>query len=186
MNRQEIIQAIADLAPENAAIVSNIADASFELYMLKDRPRNFYMLGSFGLAPSIGLGLALSRSEKIIVINGDGAMLYNFGSLPTEARYAPKNFLHIVVDNGAHGATGYQPTATSVKTDLAAAAQGCGLKTLTVRNLDDLKKAVSEWLSGKGASFIVAKADEPPAKAAPLVPLPGTEIAARFKKALGS
>ena len=186
MNRQEIIQAIADLAPNDALIVSNIADASFELCMLKDRPRNFYMLGSFGLAPSIGLGLALSRPEKVIVINGDGALLYNFGCLPTEHRYAPDNFLHVVVDNGAHGATGYQPTATSAGVDLAAAAAGCGLCAKTVQSLHEFKKAVLSWLADSSPTLIVAKAEEKPPQAAPLVPFSGPQIAARFKQALGS
>jgi sulfopyruvate decarboxylase subunit beta len=108
VNRPAIIAAILEFIPDDVVVVSNIADASFELCSLKDRARNFYMLGSFGLAPSIGLGLALSRSERVVVINGDGALLYNLGSLPTDGRYAPANYLHLVVDNGAHGATGYQ------------------------------------------------------------------------------
>lgn len=185
MNRQEIIQAIATLAPDDALIVSNIADASFELCMLKDRPRNFYMLGSFGLASSIGLGLALSRPEKVIVINGDGALLYNLGCLPTESQYAPDNFLHVVVDNGAHGATGYQPTATSAGVSLASVAEGCGLRAKTVQSLQELQKAVSGWLAGGGPALIVAKAEEKPPKVAPPVPYSGPEITVRFKQALG-
>jgi sulfopyruvate decarboxylase subunit beta len=186
MNRQEVIQAVLDLIPEDAIVVSNIADASFELCMLKDRPRNFYMLGSFGLAPSIGLGLALSRPEKIVVINGDGALLYNFGCLPTEGRYAPKNYLHLVVDNGAHGATGHQPTATSTGVDLAAAAVGCGLRSKTVTSLPELKKALSAWLADGGPAVLVAKAPEHPPKQAPLPAYSGRQIAERFRKAIGS
>ena len=122
MHRQDVIQAVLDTVSDDVAIVASLADTSFELCMLGDRPRNFYMLGSFGLAPSIALGIALSRPGPVIAIDGDGALLYNLGCLATEGRYAPPHYVHVVVDNGAHGATGYQPTATSKTTDLAGVA----------------------------------------------------------------
>jgi sulfopyruvate decarboxylase subunit beta len=184
--RPDVIRAVLELIARDVIVVSNIADASFELCRLEDRPRNFYMLGSFGLAPSIGLGLALSRPERVIVIDGDGALLYNFGSLPTEGRYAPGNYLHVVVDNGAHGATGYQPTATSTSTDLAAVAAACGLRTHRVVTVPALKDAIGQWLSTGGATLVVAAATERPAVAAPLVPYSGLEIAQRFSHALAA
>lgn len=185
MTRPDVLRAVLALIPDEAIVVSSIADTSFELCDLKDRPRNFYMLGSFGLAPSLGLGLALSRPERVVVINGDGALLYNLGSLPTDGRYAPANYLHLVVDNGAHGATGYQPTATSAGTDLVGVAAACGLRAERVLTVPALRSALETWLATGGPSLIVATVDERPAAQAPLPPYSGREIAQRFGQALG-
>jgi sulfopyruvate decarboxylase subunit beta len=184
VTRPDVIRAVLARIADDVIVVSNIADASFELCHLNDRPRNFYMLGSFGLAPSIGLGLALSRPERVVVINGDGALLYNLGSLPTEGRYAPANYLHLVVDNGAHGATGYQPTATSAGTDLAAVARGCGLPAQRVDTPAALGEALDAWLARGGARVVVAVASDRPVAPAPLPPYSGREIATRFGRSL--
>ena len=184
MTRPDVIRAVLARIADDVIVVSNIADASFELCHLNDRPRNFYMLGSFGLAPSIGLGLALSRPERVVVINGDGALLYNLGSLPTESRYAPANYLHLVVDNGAHGATGYQPTATTAGTDLAAVARGCGLPAQRVDTPAALGEALDAWLARGGARVVVAVASGRPVAPAPLPPYSGREIATRFGRSL--
>jgi sulfopyruvate decarboxylase subunit beta len=186
VNRPAIIATVLELIPDDTVVVSNIADASFELCSLKDRARNFYMLGSFGLAPSIGLGLALSRPERVIAVNGDGALLYNLGCLATEGRYAPANYLHLVVDNGAHGATGYQPTATSTGTDLAGIAASCGLRAQRVTTLAALREALATWLATGGPHLILATVDERPPQEAPLVPYSGREIVERFRHALAA
>lgn len=185
MTRPDVIRTVLDAVPDDVLVVCNIADASFEACQLKDRPRNFYMLGSFGLAPSIALGLALSRPEPVVAINGDGALLYNLGCLPTEGRYAPANYLHLVVDNGAHGATGYQPTATSATTDLAGVAAACGLPVERVETIAGVRGSIEAWLARPGARLILATASERPAAAAPLPPYSGQEIAERFSRALG-
>lgn len=184
MTRQDIIRTLVEGVDEETIIVSNIGDASFELYMISDRPRNFYMLGSFGLAPSIAFGLAISRKERVVALNGDGALLFNLGSLTTEGRYKPENLLHIVVDNGAHGATGYQPTATSLRTDLAGIAASCGLMAVTVKDHSSFKKALEEALHAKGPQVIVAKVDERPSVQAPVLTESGKEIRRRFMEAL--
>lgn len=185
MTRPDVIRVVLASIPDEVIVVSSIADASFELCSLQDRPRNFYMLGSFGLAPSIGLGLALSRRERVVVLNGDGALLYNLGCLPTEGRYAPANYLHLVVDNGAHGATGYQPTATSVGTDLVAIAAASGLRARRVATEPALRSAMQTWCAAGGCSLILAAVDERPAGQAPLPPYSGRDIAERFGQALG-
>lgn len=92
-------------------IVCNIGFPSRELYEIKDRSKNFYMLGSMGLASSIGLGLAISKNKKkVIVFDGDGSVLMNLGSLATIFNQNPKNFILIVFDNGCYGSTGNQCT----------------------------------------------------------------------------
>jgi len=94
-------------------IVCNIGFPSRELYQIKDRAKNFYMLGSMGLASSIGLGLAMAKEnsdEKIIVFDGDGSVLMNMGTLVTIFNQNPKNLILVVFDNGCYGSTGNQCT----------------------------------------------------------------------------
>jgi thiamine pyrophosphate-dependent acetolactate synthase large subunit-like protein len=72
------------------------------------------MIGSMGLASSIGLGLALQNPKKMIyVFDGDGNILMNLGSLTTISKLKPKNFIHIIFDNSSHESTGGQPTSTN-------------------------------------------------------------------------
>jgi phosphonopyruvate decarboxylase len=71
----------------------------------------FYMQGSMGLAPAIGLGIALGTSRPVVVINGDASLLMSLGSTHTIRDYAPRNFFHYVLDNGCHESVGGQPSA---------------------------------------------------------------------------
>ena len=114
MARREAITDIMNYI-EDELIVCNIGFPSRELYDIKDRKENFYMIGSMGLASSIGFGLALARSDKdIVVIDGDGSLLMNMGSLVTIFANNPNNLTWIVIDNGAYGSTGNQDTYSQV------------------------------------------------------------------------
>ena len=186
MNRQDVIRLIVERVSDDTIIVANIADASFELCQIRDRPRNFYMLGSFGLASSIALGLALGREDRVIAIDGDGALLYNLGTLATTGRYRRDNLLHVIVDNGAHGATGYQPTATSTGLDLAEIAAACGSQSVTVTDLDGFVDALVSSLDGTGPDVIVVKVIERPPIKAPLPPYTGPQIRDRFMAAVAT
>ena len=94
--------------------MSNLGWPSKELYAVKHQPSNFYMLGSMGMVTPIGLGIALSSSKDVIVIDGDGSLLMNPGTLATAASLAPKNLTILAIDNGAYGSTGNQPTLASI------------------------------------------------------------------------
>ena len=113
------------------------------------------MLGSMGLASSIGLGLALGLAQglparRVIVLDGDGSVLMNLGTLATIAHYAPENYLLVILDNCCYGSTGSQPTCTHLGTDLAALAQAAGVKSVKkVDNLDDLPQALN-WSGSSG------------------------------------
>ena len=123
MKRISAIEAIAlELADE--LVICNLGYPSRELYALKDKVTHFYMLGSMGLASSIGLGLAMAQPRKVVVLDGDGSLLMNLGSLATIANHAPENYLLVVLDNQCYGSTGCQLTATSHAADLAAIATG--------------------------------------------------------------
>jgi sulfopyruvate decarboxylase subunit beta len=122
MIRSDILKAIIPVISDKL-VISNIGLPSQELHMLDDQPTNFYMLGTMGLASSIGLGLALSQKETIIAIDGDGSVLTNLGTLPTIANNVADNFILLIIDNGSYGSTGDQPTYAGGKTSLAKVAK---------------------------------------------------------------
>ncbi|KZX11133.1 sulfopyruvate decarboxylase subunit beta [Methanobrevibacter curvatus] len=129
----------------NELLIANIGFPSRELYEICDRNENFYMLGSMGLASSIGLGLALSQDKKIIVLDGDGSTLMNLGSLVTIANQNPKNFILIVLDNHAYGSTGNQETYTK-NTNLLKIAKSAGFKNVFNYNTINFKDLLSKNL----------------------------------------
>lgn len=112
MIRKKAIE-IAVMQIKDNPIISANGLISRDLFEVYDKNSNFYMLGSMGLASSIGLGLALKNPKKIIYIfDGDGNILMNLGSLTTIGNLEPKNLVHIVFDNESHASTGDQPTNT--------------------------------------------------------------------------
>ncbi len=143
-------------------IVASCGNPKFDLFTAAgDRKANFYMWNSMGMASSIGLGLAMARPDrKVIVLDGDGAILMNLNSLTTEAGKAPPNFVHIIWDNAQYQITGGQPTHTGGKADIEAIAKGAGFRrTATVTTSDDFKQAVTRVLSQPGPWLLVARTD---------------------------
>ena len=136
-----------------------------------------------GLASSIGLGLALSQHKRVCVIDGDGSILMNLGTLVTIAHHAPDNFCLVIVDNKAYGSTGNQPTYTGEKTDLAAIAKGAGIENVVrVKNVSELSGALRKF--SKESVIIIAeteKGNEP----VPVIPYDPVEIKKRFMKEVG-
>lgn len=110
------IEAIRQLAAgwTNELVVATTGMTSRELYLVHDRTENFYMCGSMGCALPIGLGLALARPErKVIVLDGDGAALMSLGSLALARHLRLPNLEHIILDNGTYASTGGQPTCSA-------------------------------------------------------------------------
>jgi hypothetical protein len=145
MNRREATQLVVDHAGD-AAIVASLGHPAYDLFAAGDRPRNFYTWGSMGLASSVGLGLALARPDvRVIVLDGDGSLLMNLGSLATIGLLQPANFVLIVMDNEQFATTGGQPTPTSHGADLEAAARAMRVPlTLTVRHEAALTDALEQ------------------------------------------
>ncbi len=99
------------------------------------------MLGSMGMVTPIGLGIALTSDRQVIVIDGDGSILMNPGTLATVAHFAPENLMVLAIDNGSYGSTGNQPTLTGSCADLELVARGFGIKdTVKVSRQRDLIK----------------------------------------------
>src|SRR5437762_5193352 len=122
------------LYPEmhDTAVVTIMGACAQELYDLGHRENFFYLQHAMGLASSIGLGLALHLPhEKVVVMDGDGSVLMNLGTLATLARYCPRNLTHIIFDNGSLLSTGgFASHTTAGITDLAAIATGTGCRNV--------------------------------------------------------
>src|SRR5881227_2810699 len=140
--------ALKTIYPElEARIVVTIMGAvAAELYQLGHRHNFFYLEHAMGLASSMGLGIALALPEqKVIVLDGDGSLLMNLGTLSTMARYKPGNLLHIVFDNQSLLSVGGFPTATSTGTDLAGIARASGVpQVMEANSLETLRTSVTE------------------------------------------
>ena len=176
MARYEAIVDIMEYIDEEL-VICNIGFPSRELYEIEDRQRNFYMIGSMGLASSIGLGLALSKpNEDVVVIDGDGSLLMNMGSLVTVFANNPSNLTWIVIDNGAYGSTGNQDTYAQ-KIDLVDVAKGVGFKNSHYFDNIDLRKIIKS----DDASFIVYKT-EPGNSKAPIIDIDPITIKERFMR----
>jgi sulfopyruvate decarboxylase subunit beta len=146
---------------ENCLVVTIMGATAAELQSLGHRPNFFYLQHAMGLASSTGLGLALSLPEqKIVVLDGDGSILMNLGSLSTMARYRPANLVQVVFDNESLLSVGGFPTATGTGADLEGIARASGIpKALTVRTVEDFKAALRDALAGNQLTTIVAKVE---------------------------
>jgi len=182
MKRYEAIEVISQSLNGSELVISSTGMISRELFTIRDAPQNFYMIGSMGLASSIGLGLALSLPEKqIIAIEGDGSILMNMGSIATIGHFAPKNLIHIVLDNGTHDSTGGQATVSdTVKLEGVAHAAGYRL-TQTAASKEGLRKAITR-LSQQGPAFFLVKVEKGGLEGIGRVSHSPEEIKNRFQK----
>jgi thiamine pyrophosphate-dependent acetolactate synthase large subunit-like protein len=140
-------------------ILGGIGGPTYDLYGTQDRDRNLYTWGAMGMISSMGLGLALARPDlRVIVLDGDGSILMNLGSLATIARQAPPNLVHIVWDDEVYETTGRQPTHTRAGTDLAGLAKAAGIpRAVAVDDERGFTAAIERALHEPGPWFIAAK-----------------------------
>ncbi len=159
MQRLDATRIAVELAGESP-IIGGVGNSTFDLVPF-DRPRNFYMWNSMGMASSIALGLALARPElRVVVLDGDGSILMNLGSLATEITCGVTNLVHIIWDNGGWEITGGQPAGSPFGVDLEAVARGCGfLRTATVDTIQGFRGALTEAMADTRAWAIVARVD---------------------------
>jgi sulfopyruvate decarboxylase subunit beta len=161
MNRQKSIEAIYPEL-EDKIVVTIMGACAQELYDLGHCENFFYLQHAMGLASSIGLGLALNLpDEKVVVMDGDGSVLMNLGTLTTMARYRPRNLVHIIFDNGSLLSTGGFPTHTAEgPTDLAAIARGAGIPHVAeARTPFEFMEAVGDAFDRDDLTVIVAQVD---------------------------
>jgi sulfopyruvate decarboxylase subunit beta len=160
MKRRECLAAIYDEL-SHCAVVTIMGAVAAELYGLGHQPNFFYLQHAMGLAPSLGLGIALTQPErKVVVLDGDGSLLMNLGGLATLAGQAPPNLTHIVFDNQSLVSIGGFPTLTAQGVDLAAAARAAGISTAqAVDDLDAFTAAAKQAIASDALSCLVAKVE---------------------------
>jgi phosphonopyruvate decarboxylase len=147
--REEVIKAIIRYLKGDEVVVCTTGKTGREFYeqnSASGKKIKKYLLsaGAMGHANHIALGLKIKSGEKIIVLDGDGALLMQMGSLPTIAHYATNNFVHIVINNGSHESVGGQPTE-GFFADCCGIAKASGYKkTICITN----DKELGEWLHG--------------------------------------
>ena len=164
MNRTDITRRLVARLTHEEAVVGGIGNTNFELWASGQRPQNFYMLGSMGLAIPIAMGVAMAQPERqVFALEGDGSLLMQLGALGTVAAAGLKNLAIIVFDNGAYQITGSQPTLTSQGCDLVAVARGAGLAQASwAADESHFEQLVDQALAGNGPWFIGARTDNMP------------------------
>ncbi|GKS57137.1 sulfopyruvate decarboxylase subunit beta [Nitrospira sp.] len=182
-SRAQAMEALLSLMTDQPVIVCN-GFPSREVCKIADRPTHFYMIGSMGVAAAIGLGVALNKpSKKVVVFDGDGNVLMGMGTLATVGAVKPKNFVHVVFDNEVYGTTGNQPTyARVVRLDQVAKAAGY-VNVERVHEREDLVYEFKDMLSKDGPSFLLVKVNELVEEAG-RIPHDPPVITQRFKKAI--
>jgi thiamine pyrophosphate-dependent acetolactate synthase large subunit-like protein len=167
-------------------VVTGLGNASYDLFQASDRPENFYTWGSMGTAISVGLGLALAQPERrVLVLEGDGAMLMGLSGLIGVGRLTPRNLACVVWDNQRLGLTGGQPSPTGGVADLAAVGRGLGfVQSSKVESLEELRSALDQAWARPGPSLIVARVGPQASGVKP--PRRPAVIKHRFMRAIGT
>jgi thiamine pyrophosphate-dependent acetolactate synthase large subunit-like protein len=185
MNRSDLTRRLVARLRHEEAVIGGIGHTHFDLWAAGQRPQNFYMLGSMGLAAPIALGLALAQPQRrVFALEGDGSLLMQLGALGTIAATAPPNLALIVWDNGSYQITGGQPTLTAAGVDLVAMARGAGWTCAAwARDETHFEALIDEALHAQQPVFIGARTDQaPPAGVTERDP---AKIRLRFMESLG-
>ena len=184
LDRREAVAALL-AGRRDLLVATGLGSASYDVAACGDRAENFYLWGAMGGAAMVGLGLALARPERrVVVVTGDGEMLMGLGALATIAVAGVRNLAIVVLDNRSYGETGAQPSHTAHGVDLAAIARGCGWeRTYTFADeagVDQLARA----LHHDAPLFAVIRI-APGEKPRVLPPRDGAFLTQRFRAKLG-
>lgn len=180
-SREQAIETIVAVLPENTAVFSTTGKCSRELFESGDKPNYFYQVGSMGCVSSVALGFVLTTGRCTVVLDGDGAALMRLGALATVGAQQPAGFIHIVLDNETHDSTGGQPTAAA-STDLAAVAAACGYpRVVRCDDLAGIKRALEWGFAERSPIFIHAKIATGSASGLGRPTLDPADVARRFR-----
>jgi sulfopyruvate decarboxylase subunit beta len=159
MKRAEAVAAIFQHLDREIVVCAN-GMIGREAYTARDREENFYMVGSMGLASSIGLGVALCRPDRrVVVLDGDGNVLMALGTLAQVGHARPRNYLHVCLDNETYGSTGGQKTISD-EVQLHQIAQAAGyVRVARADTPGELERLFPEYLKAPGPSFLLLKVE---------------------------
>jgi thiamine pyrophosphate-dependent acetolactate synthase large subunit-like protein len=176
MKSLDLIRDLAERAGDALVVACNGLE-SRELHAVRDRDANFYMIGSMGLASSIGLGLALARPERrVVVLDGDGNLLMALGAMANVGAARPENFTHVVLDNGSYASTGGQATVSG-RVALDEIARACGYRWIGLG-----AGGLGEALRARGPAFLHVRVEPASVEGLPRVEIPPPALAARFRR----
>jgi thiamine pyrophosphate-dependent acetolactate synthase large subunit-like protein len=147
-------------ALEDFLIVAGLGGTAYDVGAVTgDAPHVYSLGGAMGAAAMMGLGLALARPDRrVLVVTGDGELLMNVGALATIGVIDPPNLAIVCVDNGHYGETGWQKSHTSLGVDLEQIAKGCGIKrTRTVANKAEISEGARLLREGNGTCFVLLR-----------------------------
>jgi thiamine pyrophosphate-dependent acetolactate synthase large subunit-like protein len=168
-------------------LVTGLGSTSWDAASVADDEHNFYLWGAMGAAAMVGLGLAIARPERrVLVVTGDGEMLMGLGSLATIGVQRPPNLAIAVFDNGHYGETGMQASHTAETVDLIGVAEACGFKdAVDIIDENGLRNFAARIHNAAISLFarVVIRADEPPRV---LPPRDGVLLKNRFRRAIGA
>ncbi|WP_395065652.1 thiamine pyrophosphate-dependent enzyme [Paraburkholderia silvatlantica] len=186
MNRSALTRRLVARLRSNEAVIGGIGNTNFDLWASGQRPQNFYMLGSMGLAIPIALGVATAQpGRRVVALEGDGSLLMQLGALGTVATRAQKNLLIVVWDNGIYQITGSQKTLTSGTVDLVAIARGAGLRqSAWAADEAHFDALVESGLAGDEPAFIAVRTDD--AKPAGVTERDPAKIRQRFMEGIAA
>jgi phosphonopyruvate decarboxylase len=187
MKRDDCLKALARHVAE-ADIVLPVYSTAFDWIAIRPSPLNYLSHGAMGLASSHGLGLALGRPDKrIIVLDGDGSLLMNLGTLVTIAEVAPPNFFHFVCQNGTYEANGGHPIPGRQNVDFAGVARAAGIRT--VHEFSDIKifeQQIGALLAEPGPVFACLKIVASGPQERDYSRIHGPQVRAAFREALAA
>jgi thiamine pyrophosphate-dependent acetolactate synthase large subunit-like protein len=167
-------------------LVTGLGSTTWDAAAAGDDDRNFYLWGAMGAAAMVGLGLAIARPDRrVLVVTGDGEMLMGLGSLATIGVQRPPNLAVAVFDNGHYGETGMQASHTAAGVGLTDIAQACGFKeTFDISDEPGLREFAARLDNAPTTLFarVAIRADDPPRV---LPPRDGVLLKARFRRAIG-
>lgn len=154
MKAQDAIRALLSVCGERTACFFTNGFISRIAFSIKDRPENFYMIGSMGLVSAVGLGAALNTGNKVVIFDADGSILMNMGVMPVIGYEAPPNLVHIVFDNRSYGSTGNQPSVSAI-INFSTLARSAGYRHAFVfSRVKELKKGLKSIFGKIGPTFV--------------------------------
>jgi phosphonopyruvate decarboxylase len=186
MRRDDCIRALA--AHRGDAVVVATYQAAFDLMRIGPHALNYLSVGAMGQASSHALGLALGRPDmRVIVLDGDGSLLMNLGTLVTIAGAAPANLVHFVCENGCYEANGSHPLPGGGGVDFAGLAKATGIKDAsTFDTLPAFEASLPGLLTRPGPIFVTLKIVPGDPSPQEYGVIHGVETRCRFKEALSA
>jgi sulfopyruvate decarboxylase subunit beta len=192
MSLVEALQVLHSLRQPDQVVLSTMA-AAREWMKLGTSPLDFiYAPSAMGEAPALGLGMAIAQPDKqVVVLNGDGCMLMNLGTLVTITAAAPPNFVLVVCDNSVYEVTGRQQTAAAQSArppdravDFCQIARGCGFVAVhEFERIADWRQGAPAVLAARGPTFVLLKVEPIPGGEVPKSPVPPVDRARAFATA---